>query len=77
MPTIVGDFVFDFLMNNGALGQDVWTLIIIGLVSSFIAGFFVVRSLLDYVSKHGFALFGWWRIIVGGLGLLGLILTQS
>ncbi|KZK77781.1 Undecaprenyl-diphosphatase [Pseudovibrio sp. W64] len=77
MPTMVGAFVFDFLKNKDALGQDDWTLIIIGLVSSFIAGFFVVRSLLDYVSRHGFALFGWWRIIVGGLGLLGLILTQS
>ncbi|SDR23036.1 undecaprenyl-diphosphate phosphatase [Pseudovibrio sp. Tun.PSC04-5.I4] len=77
MPTMVGAFVFDFLKNKDALGQDDWTLIAIGLVSSFIAGFFVVRSLLDYVSKHGFALFGWWRIIVGGLGLFGLILTQS
>lgn len=77
MPTMVGAFVFDFLKNKDALGQDDWTLIAIGLVSSFVAGFFVVRSLLDYVSKHGFALFGWWRIIVGGLGLFGLILTQS
>lgn len=77
MPTMVGAFVFDFLKNKDALGQDDWTLIIIGLVSSFIAGFFVVRSLLDYVSRHGFALFGWWRIIVGGLGLFGLILTQG
>lgn len=65
------------MKNKDALGQDEWTLIIIGLVSSFIAGVFVVRSLLDYVSRHGFALFGWWRIIVGGIGLVGLILTQS
>jgi undecaprenyl-diphosphatase len=30
---------------------------------------FVVRYLLGYVSRHGFALFGWWRIIVGGIAL--------
>jgi undecaprenyl-diphosphatase len=24
---------------------------------------------LDYVTRHGFALFGWWRIIVGGAAL--------
>jgi len=32
----------------------------------------VVRGLLDFVSRHGFALFGWWRIAVGSLGLFGL-----
>jgi undecaprenyl-diphosphatase len=34
----------------------------------------VVKSLLDYVSQHGFSLFAWWRIIVGALGLIGLAL---
>lgn len=34
----------------------------------------VVRWVLDYVSQHGFALFAWWRIIVGSLGFLGLAL---
>jgi undecaprenyl-diphosphatase len=29
----------------------------------------VVRYLLGFVSNHGFALFAWWRILVGGMGL--------
>ena len=38
----------------------------------------VVRYLLDYVSRHGFALFGWWRIIVGGIALGAmLVLGQT
>ena len=32
----------------------------------------MVRYLLDYVSRHGYALFGWWRLIVGVLGLIAL-----
>jgi undecaprenyl-diphosphatase len=32
----------------------------------------VVRYLLDYVSRHGFALFAWWRLIVGAVGLAAL-----
>ena len=36
----------------------------------------VVKSLLDYVSRHGFALFAWWRVIVGSLGLIGLALGR-
>jgi undecaprenyl-diphosphatase len=49
-------------------------LIAVGFATSFVAGWFVVRSLLDYVSQHGFALFAWWRILVGALGLIALAL---
>jgi undecaprenyl-diphosphatase len=41
-------------------------------VVSFISAWVVVKTFLDYVSSHGFALFGWWRIIVGALGLIAL-----
>jgi undecaprenyl-diphosphatase len=34
---------------------------------------FVVRYLLDYVSRHGFALFGWWRIIVGTAAIVAML----
>ena len=44
----------------------------VGFVTSFVAAFFVVKSLLDYVTSHGFSLFAWWRIMVGALGLIGL-----
>jgi undecaprenyl-diphosphatase len=32
----------------------------------------VVRGFVDFISRHGFALFAWWRIIVGSAGLAGL-----
>ena len=47
-------------------------LIAIGFAVSFICGWFVVKTLLGYVSRHGFALFAWWRIVVGALGLIAL-----
>ena len=34
----------------------------------------VVRSLLGFVSKYGFAPFAWWRIVVGAVGI-GLLLA--
>ena len=30
------------------------------------------RHLLDYVSRHGFRLFAWWRLAVGTVGLAAL-----
>ena len=43
-----------------------------GFVSAFVVALIVVHYLLDYVSKRGYALFGWWRLVVGGLGLAAL-----
>lgn len=72
MPTMAGAFAYDLYKNYDKLGMDDITAIVIGFVMAFIAGVIVVRSLLDFVSKHGFAPFAWWRIVVGTLGLIGL-----
>jgi undecaprenyl-diphosphatase len=69
MPTMAGAFAYDLYKNWAILRPDDVTAIAVGFVVSFVAALFVVRFLLDYVSRHGFALFAWWRIIVGGLGL--------
>ncbi|WP_193174127.1 undecaprenyl-diphosphate phosphatase [Oricola nitratireducens] len=72
MPTMAGAFAYDLYKNRDALSFDDAVLIGAGFVTAFIAGVFVVKYLLDYVSKHGFSLFAWWRILVGALGLIGL-----
>jgi undecaprenyl-diphosphatase len=76
MPTMFGAFVYDLGKNYKNLKMDDSLAIIIGFCCAFIAGYAVVRFLLDYISKNGFALFGWWRIIVGSLGLVGLFVLK-
>ena len=72
MPTMAGAFTFDLFQNRALLTMDDAVIIATGFVTAFIAAVFVVRWLLDYVSRYGFALFAWWRIVVGTAGLLGL-----
>lgn len=74
MPTMAGAFAYDLYKNRAVLDSSAMTEIVIGFVVAFIVAVLVVRWVLAYVSAHGFALFGWWRIIVGGvaLGLLSL-----
>lgn len=69
IPTMTGAFVFDLYKSHNLLALDDVGSIALGFVVAFIAGALVVRYLLDFVSRHGFALFAWWRIIVGGMGL--------
>lgn len=75
MPTMAGAFAYDLFQNRNVLTVDDALLIAVGFVTAFIAAVIVVRLLLDYVSRYGFALFAWWRIVVGSAGLLGLWLV--
>jgi undecaprenyl-diphosphatase len=73
MPTMVGAFAFEaFKSRHEITGGNNLFIIAIGFAVSFVCGWFVVKTLLGYVSRHGFALFAWWRIIVGALGLIAL-----
>ena len=69
MPTMAGAFAYDLYRNYEMLGFEDVKSIALGFVVSFVTGVVVVRYLLDFVSRHGFAPFGWWRIVVGGMGL--------
>ena len=73
MPTMTGAFVYDLAKSYKDLSFHDGALIGIGFVMAFISGLFVVRGLLDFVSRHGFMPFAWWRIFVGAAGLAGLI----
>jgi undecaprenyl-diphosphatase len=73
MPTMVGAFVYELYKSRGdlALGSNV-AVIAVGFLFSFIFGWIVVKTFLGYVQRHSFALFAWWRILVGVAGLLAL-----
>ena len=72
MPTMVGAFVFEAYKSRAQFSEGNLLIIAVGFAVSFVCGWFVVKTLLGYVARHGFALFAWWRIAVGGLGLLAL-----
>ncbi len=75
MPTMAGAFAYDLYKNYSTLTFEQGGLIGLGFVSAFVTALLVVRRLLDFVSRNGFALFAWWRIAVGGAGLIALALS--
>lgn len=77
MPTMLGAFTLDLYKNRAALTFDDSALIVVGFIAAFVSGLFVVRSLLDFVAKRGYAPFAYWRILVGAAGLIGLYLTRT
>lgn len=51
--------------------------LIIGMLVSFFVSVFVIRFLMDYIKRHDFQIFGWYRIVLGAvviaLGACGVI----
>lgn len=76
MPTMVGAFALELYKSGAELGAGGGNALIVamGFATSFICGWIVVKTFLGYVSHHSFAVFAWWRIIVGAAGLAALSL---
>ncbi len=74
MPTMAGAFAYDLYKNRDVLDWAAASDIAVGFVIAFVTAVLVVRWILEFVSKNGYALFGWWRIIVGGVALAALSL---
>ncbi|MEM8838701.1 MAG: undecaprenyl-diphosphate phosphatase [Pseudomonadota bacterium] len=75
MPTMGGAFVYDLYKNREFVTADDLMLVAIGFATAFVMAALVVKHLLDFVSRHGFAPFAYWRILVGTAGFVGLYFT--
>ena len=74
MPIMGGAFVYDLYKSRDYITSELGLAVIVGFAMAFVVAFFVVRYLLDYISRHGFAIFAYWRIFVGAIGLWGILL---
>jgi len=76
IPTMFGAAVYDLYKNRAILSLEGAGMIAIGFVVAFIAALFVVRRLVDFVSRHGFGVFAWYRIVVGAIALVALAIAR-
>jgi undecaprenyl-diphosphatase len=69
-------FAYDFYKNRAEMTSDHLSIIAIGFVVSFVVAIIVVKTFLNYVTRRGFGLFAWWRVVVGTLGLIALAMGR-
>lgn len=75
LPTVAAAVAYDLFKSRDMLDFGAGLEIALGFAVAFVTALFVVKWVLGYISRHGYALFGWWRIIVGTLALAGLWLV--
>ena len=72
LPTMGAAVAYDLFKSRDVLDFSALSEIAIGFAVAFVTAVLVVKWVLDYVGRHGFAVFGWWRIIVGLAALAAL-----
>lgn len=50
--------------------------LILGMVVAFFVSIYVIRSLMDYIKKHNFKVFGYYRIVLGLIVFLYFFVTK-
>jgi undecaprenyl-diphosphatase len=76
IPLMVGAFGYDLYKSRDVISSELGIGIAIGFALAFLAAWVVVRFALDYISRHGFTPFAYWRIFVGAIGLWGVLLFK-
>lgn len=68
VPTMLGATVkkcYDYYKEGYVLTDDQINLLVIGNVVAFIVALLAIKSFIGFLTKHGFKVFGYYRIILG------------
>ena len=64
-----GASLLKLLKYDGGFTGTQLGILAIGMLTAFAVSIFVIKFLMDYIKKHDFKAFGWYRIILGILVL--------
>lgn len=73
IPTMLGATLkkgYDYYHAGFELSSEQVSLLVIGNVVGFIVAMIAIKSFISYLSKHGFKIFGYYRIVAGIVILL-------
>ena len=61
--------IFDYINEGGSFTKHDLMLLGIGNLIGFLVAMVAIKSFITYLSKHGFRMFGYYRIVLGLLVL--------
>lgn len=65
IPTMLGASALKLLKSGFAFNGFEWIVLATGSVVAYVVSVFVIKFLLDYIRKHDFKVFGYYRIVLG------------
>lgn len=70
IPVMAGASLLKMVKYNGALSGDEKLILAVGMVVAFVVSMFIIRFLMNYIRRHDFKVFGWYRIALGAAVIL-------
>lgn len=77
VPVMFGASLLKLLKLDFAFDVASLSVLIVGMIVSYIVSVIVIKFLLDYIRKHDFKAFGWYRIALGIVVILYFIIRPS
>ncbi len=74
VPTMFAATLYKLYKNHEALTADNLDILIFGNIIAFIVAMLAIKFFINFLTKYGFKLFGWYRIVVGAVILILLAL---
>jgi undecaprenyl-diphosphatase len=66
--------LLDFYQEGHQITSQQMQILAFGNIAAFIIALLAIKSFIGYLNKNGFKVFGWYRIVVGGI-IIALILS--
>lgn len=70
VPTMFAASAYKLISTHEAITYSNLPILIVGNIIAFIVALIAIKSFIHYLSKHGFKIFGYYRIIVGATILI-------
>ena len=70
IPVMFGASLLKILKYDGDVKTSEIGLLVVGMVTAFFVSLLVIKKLMEFIRKHSFTCFGWYRIILGVLVLI-------
>jgi len=70
IPVMFGVSFLKIISNDYPMDLNNWIILIIAMITAYLVSIASVKFLMNYVRKHDFRLFGWYRIILGVIVIL-------
>lgn len=70
VPVMLGASLLKVLQYGFAFTGSELLVLAVGMITAFLISIVVIRFLMDYIKKHDFQVFGWYRIVLGIIVLI-------
>lgn len=65
VPVMFGASLLKLIKYDGGFTGTQLGILLVGMITAFLVSIFVIKFFMDYIKKHDFKMFGWYRIVLG------------